>query len=385
MLAFLVCAAGFFAQQDCPLPAPSVEVVDVESPLSQEPAGKESRAEIHLQARTPGAMASFEQELMRLYEVLSPSLVEVHFTLSEGSQANAEKKERQLITSGVVLNNYGLVVVPVAFDEEQRAVLLEKIQVLRIDGKEFSAELLDWNEDYGLSLLRAKDLLGLAPSFWNGTWTQEGSLVVSLGNGFGLRSSMHLGLLTGRGRSIDKAYGLLQITNPVNLADHGGLLANRRGQVIGILMTSLAEQATVLSLQKEHKQEQIPWLEKAKRAEAVSFAVPVEIVFRIFAKYFPNQGSPRMLGVMVNSELEIIEEAGQEPSHAWRLRVTGVEAGSPADLAGMQTNDILTELNGVPTHSLQELGKAIHQAPMATTVKVLRGDQLLELPLEFED
>ncbi|MHC4823971.1 MAG: S1C family serine protease [Planctomycetota bacterium] len=357
-----------------------VQIIEVPAPIL-DPADPRLKLQgIHLQAlRSSSALAQVEEELIQLYGNLGPSLVEVSFLFSEDTE-----REKLIVASGVVLDNFGRIVTPILLDEEQRDVLLDKITISRVDGHEFEASLIDWDEEYGLSLLHATELRGLAPDFWNGSWMQEGSLVISMGNGFGLRSSMHLGLLTGRGRNIDEAIGLLQVTNPVNLADSGGLLANRRGQVIGILLTSYAD--LVNRRQESIDQEEIQprGLEAARRAEGVSFAIPVESIFRSFAEHFPSSGAPRLMGVMVNAEIRVIEEAGKQPSHGWQLRLTGVEPGSPADLAGVRENDLIISLHGWPTPTLQELGRAIHQAPLATRVVVSRAGELLEFPLEFE-
>jgi len=362
-----------------PLPPESqqdaeVLVVEVPSPLAGEWKVK------HQAILAVGALEQLDKELTELYAVLRPSLVEVHFQLSKDTD-----KERLLVTSGVVLDNFGLVVVPIVVGEHQRERILSAIRVVRVDGVEFPAELLAQDESYGISLLRSPKLQGLAPKFWNGSWMQEGSMVVSMGNGFGFRSSMNLGMISGRGRIIEKATGLLQITNPINFADSGGLLANRRGEVVGLLMTSLAGLVQKRAIRSpEHQQEGLGVAE-AKRAEGVSFAIPIEHVFRAFPEHFPSKEKIRLMGVMVNSEIRVVEIDGQDPSYVWQLRLASVEPGSPADRAGMMPSDIVLKLNGAITTNLQDLGQAIYDAPLSTVVTVLRGDTVHDLPLEFEN
>lgn len=374
MIGTLALSIFLFAQESQPPESQQdaeVLVVEVPSPLASE-------WNIHAQVETKSVLEQLDEELVELYSVLSPSLVEVHFRLSQGTDS-----ERLVVTSGVVLDNYGLVVVPIIVDEQQRNGILNGISVTRVDTAEFSAELLGQNEAYGISLLRAPELRGLAPKFWNGTWMQEGSSVVSLGNGFGFQSSMNLGMVSGRGRIIDKAVGLLQITNPVNLADNGGLLANRRGEVIGVLMTSLSELVRMRETQNPGQKELGFGAAEAKRAEGVSFAIPIEHVFRSFPEYFPSKENIRLMGVMVNSEIHVVEKEGVEPSYVWQLRLISVEPGSPAERAGVMPNDVVLLLNGQETHNLQDLGQAIHDAPLSTMIVVLREGKQLSLPLEF--
>ncbi|MGB0953172.1 MAG: S1C family serine protease [Planctomycetota bacterium] len=379
----LAILALLLPQETPPTPEPDPQVIEVPAPVvpPETPRVPLLRDQnLHLQAVVRGsALAELEKELIDLHKKLGPSLVEVQFSFSTGTD-NATA----FITSGVVLDNYGLVVVPIMLDEEQRDVTLDGILVQRMDGYQFKGELLDWNADYGISLLRVPELKGLAPQFWNGTWMQEGSVVMSMGNGLGLRASMQMGILAGRGRSIEKAYGLLQITNPVNLADNGGLLANRRGQVVGVLMTSYADLIAQRQEAMTSEEKPLRGVEEAKRAEGVSFAIPIEFVFRSFEDHFPVLPKPRLLGVMVNAEIRVVQQAGAEPSYVWQLRLTGVEPDSPADHAGLKEGDVILSLDGKPTTNLQELGLAIHGSPLATTIIVARDEKRLQLPLEFQ-
>ncbi|MDA0666262.1 MAG: PDZ domain-containing protein [Planctomycetota bacterium] len=374
MIGTLALSIFLFAQESKPpefQQDAEVLVVDVASPLTGE-----WQAQVQIESK--GVLEQLDEELIELYSALRPSLVEVHFLLSQGTDA-----ERLLVASGVVLNNYGLVVVPIIVDGHHRNGILSEIRVTRVDSAVFPAELLGQNEAYGISLLRAPELRGLAPKFWNGTWMQEGASVVSLGNGFGFQSSMHFGMVSGRGRIIKDAVGLLQITNPVNLADSGGLLANRRGEVVGVLMTSLAGLVHQREVQNPERKELGFGATEAKRAEGVSFAIPIEFVFQSFPEHFPSKESIRLMGVMVSSEIRVVEEEGEEPSYVWQLRLISVDPGSPADRAGMKPNDVVLSLNDQATRNLQDLGQAIHDSPLSTMAVVLRGDQRLVLPLEF--
>ena len=98
-----------------------------------------------VQQSPEGGLEQLDKELVGLYSVLSPSLVEVHFQLGKGTES-----ERLLVTSGVILDNYGLMVVPIIVEEHQRNGILSGISVTRVDGEEFSAELLAQNENYGI-------------------------------------------------------------------------------------------------------------------------------------------------------------------------------------------------------------------------------------------
>ena len=63
------------------------------------------------------------------------------------------------------------------------------------------------------------------------------------------------------------------------------------------------------------------------------------------------------------------------------LRLTGVRAGSPADLGGLKTGDVIVELGGVPVKDLYSYSDALYSHKPGDVVKivVLRGGERLEL------
>jgi len=335
------------------------------------------------------AVADLEQDLVSLHARLRASLVTVHLPLRGPSTEQAPEglAKAELITSGTVLDNYGLVVVPLDLPPGFPKEAISDFVVYRADGKAFPATLLATNNAYGLSLLRAEGLEGLAPPFGVGTWHEEGSLVYSLGNAFGLPASLQTGVLSGRRRSIGQAQELLQITNPINQGDAGGILADRHGDVIGILLTSLASAATRIGpseLAGMPAAERQEWL-NARKAQGVSFAVPVELMPLLFPRFLPHMSQMRQLGVLVEVQLCVTKEEGSEPGHCWQVLVTGLADSGPAIEAGIKPGDILLRLGGMPTTSLQELGRAIMSAPVRTSVEILRDAQQLSLPIRFPE
>ena len=55
-----------------------------------------------------------------------------------------------------------------------------------------------------------------------------------------------------------------------------------------------------------------------------------------------------------------------------------VVSDSPADMAGLRPNDVITEVGGQPINTADELGKAIrdHEAGDTVTISFWRGDRL---------
>lgn len=67
------------------------------------------------------------------------------------------------------------------------------------------------------------------------------------------------------------------------------------------------------------------------------------------------------------------------------MRVDGVTDGRPAQIAGVQKGDILIGIGDIPIKDIYDYmeGLAKFQKGDKSTVKIKRGDQILELPVEF--
>lgn len=331
-------------------------------------------------------LGGLERELSELYLSLVPSLVEVRSVI-----VSAEG-EREVSSAGVVLTASGLVVAPI-FDQSQHpeaAAGAVQVAVRRVDGALYTGNILASNGDYGLALIQVDGLRGMQPKLFPGEWLPEGAPVIALGNAFGLDASMSVGLLTGRARYAGTARRLLQITNPVNPGDGGGLLASARGEVVGMLLTALPELADAgieVGIERIEKAHPAGLAEtdrgRALRAEGIGFAVPIEIVVSLFPEHLGSLlKRKRMLGVEVTSRL-MVAELPAGPARRWVVEVQGVLPDSAAAVAGVLADDILLELDGVPLATLEDLGFAMFHAPERTVLMVLRAGAPARLELDF--
>lgn len=330
----------------------------------------------------PGSLSGLEREMSALYLELVPSLVEVRSVVA-GADGS-----RGISTAGVVLTADGLVVAPV-FPRSEAGEGDAHVEVRRADGRSYLGRVIQREESYGLSLIRVDELRGMQPKLFPGEWVPEGAPVIALGNAFGLDASMSLGLLSGRARFAGKARRLLQITNPVNPGDGGGLLASSRGEVIGILLTALPELAEAgVAVGVERVREEPPTQlgadrGRALRADGIGFAVPIEIVIGLFPEQLGSlMQRKRMLGVEASGRLMVIESP-EGPARRWVVEIVGVLPDSAAAAAGLAAEDVLLDLNGVPIATLEDLGFAMFHAPQRTTLTVLRAGAPLRLDLDF--
>ncbi len=321
-----------------------------------------------------------ENELIQIYRSLRPSLVQVQ--VSPASEADAEGGKGQAgwnyVVSGVVLReteNGCYIVVPGIWPKEEGAV-----KVVDLDGRSYAGKPLAQRPTYGLTLVEVEGLALEPPAFGMPQIMPVGSLTFGLGNPFGLDGTFTMGMLSGRGRTIGPAHGLIQTTNPMNPGDGGGMIANSKGQVIAIALSSLRDVPT----EEGSMLANAPALNR-QFSNGVSFAIPVNKVLRLFEQHLAlpvDQPRPR-LGLEVQVAV-IPPKLRRQLGLSMRtgLRVLHVEPGSAAAAADLCANDFVLGLDGYLTEDFASLFNALRLLRSEATLQLLRDEQLLELVMQ---
>jgi serine protease Do len=113
---------------------------------------------------------------------------------------------------------------------------------------------------------------------------------------------------------------------------------------------------------------------------------------RIGARLSDNMHVPINVYLEGWDQLEADQEIGGRPGRPGLgitlkgddgLEIESVEPDGPADKAGVQPGDVVLELNARAIQTRLQLGQALDELEIgsAATLKVLRGDQEIELPL----
>ncbi|RMH05374.1 MAG: serine protease [Planctomycetota bacterium] len=330
----------------------------------------------------PGSVLSaLEDELVSLHRRLRPALVRVALDLPV-PLPDGGSEIREVLVSGVVIDQGGRFVAPGVVEGPLAAV-----RVFRFDGQDFLAQPLAHDPEYDLTLFQAPDLDVPPPPLGWPAPLRVGMVTVTLGNAFGLDGTLALGFLAGLNRSVDQTSGLLQLTNPVNPGDGGGLVANRRGEVIGLIKTSLREVGH-RQLAAGHPEACPDGCAEFTRSESLSFAVPIERVLRAFRdqlSYAPP--SRRWLGVLVHESYrpELAERLGWPDPVL--LELDRVLADSPAGRAGLEPGDVLLRLGGTPLEGLAGLRFVLSVAPAGEPLEleIGRGGEPRRLSLVLSD
>ncbi|MEZ4501380.1 MAG: trypsin-like peptidase domain-containing protein [Dehalococcoidia bacterium] len=166
---------------------------------------------------------------------------------------------------------------------------------------------------------------------------------------------------------------LIQTDAPVNGGDSGGALVNLDGEVVG-LVTTVVRQAP-----------------NGATIEGVAFAQSIRSLARPVAEILANGASSRArIGIERQSQHEEISPelaaALDLPVDAGAL-VSAVAAASPAEAAGVEAGDILTEVNGVAVDFDRPLVNLLKdlEAGAPLEITILRGEETLRLNLTSEE
>ncbi|MCC6147120.1 MAG: trypsin-like peptidase domain-containing protein [Anaerolineaceae bacterium] len=178
----------------------------------------------------------------------------------------------------------------------------------------------------------------------NSDEVKVGQSVVAIGNPFGLSSTMTVGIVSAKGRTLESireaptggffsAGDLIQTDASINPGNSGGPLLNMKGEVIGI---NRAIRTTGTTIGGEPVN------------SGIGFAISINIVKRVVPVLIENgRYDYPYIGVTARESISLIEQEALGLSTAVGAYVVDVSRGSPADKAGLRGGTTRTTLPGL--------------------------------------
>lgn len=260
--------------------------------------------------------------------------------------------------TGVVITEDGYIVTNahVIYDSEYGAGLSENITVHMSDDSSYDAEVIGYDTDCDLAVLKI-DAEGLtAAEFGDSDSLMLGESVIAIGNplGFDLMNTVTSGIVSGLNRNItinDKAMNLIQTDTAINSGNSGGPLINKYGQVIGINSSKMSASYGEASI------------------EGIGFAIPSNETSKIIddlMSYGYVTGKPQ-LGISCQDVTESVSRMYNMPVGVY---VTDVSADSAAEKSGLQSGDIITAVDGVEVSTAEELNAQKNTRSAGDTIEV---------------
>ena len=271
------------------------------------------------------------------------------------TQAAAAGSGFILSADGYILTNYHVV-------EDSNS-----ITVSLYDGTEYDATLVGCDESNDIAVLKI-DAEGLTPVVLGDSDNLNvGDQVVAIGNPLGeLTFSLTTGVVSPLNLkftlSSNVTMNLIQTDCAINSGNSGGALFNLYGEVIGITNAKYSSSSS----------------SSEASIDNIGFAIPLNHVKNIVKSIIETGSITKpYIGVTVSSVSSEAQGYGLPTGAA----VRSVEADSPAAKAGLEENDIITEVDGTAINSSTELVNYVGEKTPGDelTFKVYRQGEELEL------
>lgn len=212
------------------------------------------------------------------------------------------------------------------------------VRVHTFDGRVRRAQVVGADPLADVAVLRIDADGTLIPAVRaTGERPQQGDRVFAFGSPFGFKFSMSEGIVSGLGRTARSAFGAAGLSNyiqtdaAVNPGNSGGPLADIHGRVIGMNVAIATAQDTRGTSEGQ--------------SAGISFAIPLAMV--------ESRVSRIIAGQPIASGFLGITFAAGETFHGVEdatpgVRVEDIQPGSPAAIAGVKVNDIITHIDSQP-------------------------------------
>ena len=212
----------------------------------------------------------------------------------------------------------------------------DEITVQLADGRVLSAEMVGRDPQVDLAVLRVEPEALKEIEFADSEELRVGDFVVAIGNPFGLNQTVTSGIVSALGRSglgIEGYEDFIQTDAPINPGNSGGALVDLRGDLVGINTAIYAP---------------------AGGNVGIGFAIPANMVRAIMDELIENGEVRRgLIGITVQAlNPELARAFGVERNDG--VVIVEVEPGSPADEAGLETGDIVTQVGDREIETLQD-------------------------------
>jgi serine protease Do len=208
------------------------------------------------------------------------------------------------------------------------------IKIILKDKRELKATVVGTDPETDLAVIKAEGSNFPFVNFENSAEPRVGDWVITIGNPFGLGGTATAGIVSAYGRNLEDASSTfvdyLQIDAPINRGNSGGPTFDVYGRVIGVNSAIFSPGPGGGSV-------------------GIGFAIPSNVADSVTKQLIAGKRVTRgFLGARVQSfTKEAAESLGiQAPANGGGAYVLDVNAGGPADKAGLQAGDIVVSVNG---------------------------------------
>jgi Do/DeqQ family serine protease len=231
------------------------------------------------------------------------------------------------------------------------------------DGRRFKAKLVGADKLSDIALLQIKTDNLVAVPLGDSDALQVGDFVAAIGNPFGLQQTVTSGIVSALHRSdlgIEGYENFIQTDASINPGNSGGALVNLKGELVGINTALIGPVSANVG---------------------IGLSIPSNMVREVLNQLIKSGKVERgVLGVMVQDLTPALADAFGIQGKRGAL-VADVSPGSPADKAGIKSQDVVEKINDTVITSGPQLRNMVGLMPLATKVNIVvrRRDKTINL------
>jgi serine protease Do len=240
----------------------------------------------------------------------------------------------------------------------------DEIKITLHDGDDYKAEVVGRDPRTDLALLKFQTEKSVTTTSWGDSKKAEvGQWIIAIGNPFGLSSTVTVGIISTLGRDIsaraaasrdgsfaDYVDGYIQTDASINMGNSGGPMFDIDGHVIAISTAIFSPNGGNIG---------------------IGFGIPADLGQQVINQLRQYGKTKRgWLGVRIQNVTPEIATSLGLTKH-WGALVGGVSPKSPANLAGVQTGDVIVKFNGVDIKESRSLPRLVGETEIGKSAPML--------------
>ena len=237
------------------------------------------------------------------------------------------------VASGFILSADGYIMTNAHVVEDA-----DEVVVTLTDKREFKARIVGSDKRTDVAVVKI-DASGLpAVKIGDISRLRVGEWVMAIGSPFGLENTVTAGIVSAKQRDTGEYLPLIQTDVAINPGNSGGPLLNLRGEVVGINSQIYSRSGGYMG---------------------IAFAIPIDEAIRVSDQLRSTGHVTRgRIGVQIDQVTkDVAESIGLGKPQGALVRA--VEAGSPAEKAGVEAGDIIVRLDGKAIDKASDLPRMV--------------------------
>ena len=276
-------------------------------------------------------------------------------------QRQQPEEQPRGVGSGFILSADGFVMTNAHVVEGADEVL-----VTLTDSREFKAKIIGVDKRTDVAVVKIQAIGLPAVKIGEASRLKVGEWVMAIGSPFGLENTVTAGIVSAKQRDTGEYLPFIQTDVAINPGNSGGPLINMRGEVVGINSQIYSRSGGFMG---------------------ISFAIPIDEAMQVSEQLRSAGRVTRgRIGVQIGPVAkDIAESLGLGKTQG--ALVSGVEAGSPADKAGIEAGDVITKFDGKTIDKVSDLPRMVGSTKPGSksTITVFRRGSVRDLSITIAE